>query len=50
MSREAPRFVALEPVSFSITAAYSSFSLSGGAIKFAWSGALYHHKHGLGSP
>ena len=55
MSGEAPRFLALEPVSFSTTAA-CSFSLSEGTInlplymKTISAGPLYRHKDSLESP
>ena len=56
MSREALQFLALEPVSFSTTAAYSFVFAVWGCDQIGFSirklsaGALYRHKHGLGSP
>ena len=56
MSREAPRFLALERVSFSTTAAYSFVFAVWGCDQICLSiqklsaGALYSHKDGLGSP
>ena len=56
MSREAPRFLALEPESFSTTAAYSFVSSVWGcdqiclSIRKLSAGALHRHKDGLGLP